>query len=68
MSSANPSAMPVGTIGFINLPALIAISIGSIMTAPLGASMAHNFSEKKLKRLFGVYLVIVSIAMFSRAL
>jgi uncharacterized membrane protein YfcA len=68
MTSTNPSAMPVGTIGFINLPALVAISIGSIMTAPLGASMAHNFSEKKLKRLFGVYLVIVSIAMFSKAL
>lgn len=68
MTSANPAAMPIGTVGFINIPALIAISVGSILTAPLGASMAHSFSEKKLKRLFGVYLVIVSIGMFSRVL
>jgi uncharacterized membrane protein YfcA len=68
MTNNNPGAMPVGTIGFINLPALIAISVGSIFTAPIGASMAHSFSEKMLKRLFGIYLVIVSIAMFTKAL
>ncbi len=68
MKNASPEAMPFGTVGYINLPALIAISVGSIMTAPIGASMAHSFSEKMLKRLFGVYLVIVSVAMFSKAL
>ena len=68
MENTNPGGMPVGTVGYINLPALLAISIGSIFTAPIGASMAHSFSEKMLKRLFGIYLVIVSIAMFAKAL
>ena len=46
MENTNPQGMPVGTVGYINLPALLAISIGSILTAPIGASMAHSFSEK----------------------
>lgn len=68
MSHSEAATLPVGTVGFINLPALVAISFGSIMTAPIGASMAHSFSEITLKRLFGVYLVIVSVGMFYKAL
>lgn len=60
--------LPIGTIGYINIPALIAISIGSIFTAPIGATLAHKFSEKKLKRLFGIYLIIVSVTMYSKTL
>lgn len=60
--------MPAGTVGYINLPALVAISIGSIMTAPLGASLAHRLSDKLLKRLFGVYLIIIAVAMFNKTL
>lgn len=64
MKHAEDAVLPFGTVGYINIPALIAISIGSILTAPIGANMAHSFSEKTLKRLFGVYLVIVSVVMF----
>ena len=68
MKHPETAILPVGTIGYINIPALVAISIGAIITAPMGAKMAHNFSEKKLKRMFGIYLVIVSSAMFYKAL
>ncbi|QJR81637.1 sulfite exporter TauE/SafE family protein [Alteromonas pelagimontana] len=68
MKHSESAAFPAGTIGYVNIPALIAISIGSIMTAPIGATMAHKFSEKTLKRLFGVYLVIVSASMFYKTL
>ena len=68
MTNSQSSSLPFGTFGYINLPALIAISIGAIFTAPIGAKMAHNFSEIKLKRLFGIYLVIVSSAMFYKAI
>lgn len=61
-------ALPFGTVGYINIPALIAVSVGAILTAPIGANMAHNFSEKKLKRLFGLYLVAVSIVMLFKAI
>lgn len=68
MEHSTTNTLPFGTVGYINLPALVAISIGAIITAPIGAKMAHNFSEKKLKRLFGIYLVLVSTSMFYKAM
>ena len=68
MRHAENAPLPFGTVGYINIPALVAISIGAVMTAPIGANMAHKFSEKTLKRLFGIYLVIVSAGMFYKAL
>ena len=59
--------LPYGTFGYINIPALVAISIGSIFTAPIGAKWAHSLDEVSLKRMFGIYLVIVSVCMFYKA-
>ena len=63
----NAPDLPPGSIGYVNLPALIAICALSVLTAPLGARWAHNLEEFALKRLFGVYLVIVSLAMFYKS-
>ncbi|CAN0585813.1 unnamed protein product, partial [Laminaria digitata] len=59
--------LPWGSIGYINVPALIAICTLSVFTAPLGARLAHSLDEVWLKRLFGIYLIIVSISMFYKA-
>ena len=59
--------LPAGSLGYINIPALLAISTLSVFTAPLGARLAHNLNELHLKRLFGLYLVAVSVAMFYKA-
>ena len=64
MEQVPNTQLPFGTVGYINLPALFFISIGSILTAPIGVKLAHHFNETRLKRAFGVYLVIVSFAMF----
>jgi len=60
--------LPWGSLGYINLPALLAIAAASIVTAPIGARWAHNLNELHLKRLFGVYLIVVSIAMYYKAM
>ncbi|MEM6709809.1 MAG: sulfite exporter TauE/SafE family protein [Pseudomonadota bacterium] len=60
--------LPYGSVGYINVPALIAIAAISIFTAPLGAKWAHSLNDLHLKRLFGVYLVIVSLSMYAKAL
>ncbi len=62
------SDLPWGSIGYVNLPALLAVCALSIFTAPLGARMAHSLNEDNLKRLFGVYLIIVSISMFIKGM
>ena len=61
------TGLPPGSLGYINLPALILAGLGSIITAPIGVKWAHNLNENKLKRLFGVYLIAVSIGMFWKA-
>jgi uncharacterized protein len=60
--------LPFGSIGYVNVPALVAISTLSVFTAPLGARWAHGLNDGVLKRLFGVYLVIVAGAMFYKAI
>lgn len=60
--------LPIGSIGYINLPALLAICIMSVITAPIGARWAHNLNEIHLKRVFGLYLLGVSSSMFYKTL
>ena len=55
---------PPGSLGFVNLPALLAISFASLITAPMGAKLAHNLEQIMLKRIFGIYLIAVSVTMF----
>ena len=58
------SVGPPGSLGFVNLPALLAISLASLITAPMGAKLAHDLEQIVLKRMFGIYLIAVSITMF----
>lgn len=56
--------LPWGSVGYINIPALIAICALSVFTAPVGVRWAHSLDEDWLKRFFGMYLVVVSLSMF----
>lgn len=62
------AGLPTGSLGYINLPAFLAISAMSVLTAPVGARWAHSLSEQHLRRAFGVYLLLVSLSMFSKYL
>ncbi len=59
--------LPLGSVGYVNVPALMAISALSLITTPIGARWAHSLDEGKLKRLFGFYLLFVSATMFYKA-
>lgn len=59
----NQPDLPVGSVGFVNLIALVAITTMSVLTAPLGAAAAHSLDQRVLKRVFGVYLLITSAFM-----
>ncbi|MGI6637625.1 MAG: sulfite exporter TauE/SafE family protein [Desulfobulbus sp.] len=49
--------------GYIYLPAFIGIVCASVLTAPLGAKLAHALPVDKLKRLFAIFLYIVATRM-----
>jgi uncharacterized membrane protein YfcA len=51
------------TLGFIYVPAFLAISIASYFAAPLGARCSHNLPEATLKKIFAVISLILSVTM-----
>jgi uncharacterized membrane protein YfcA len=55
--------LPDYSIGYIYLPALIGIAAVSILTAPLGAKLAHSLPVGKLKKIFALLLIIVGTRM-----
>jgi uncharacterized membrane protein YfcA len=48
--------LPAGTVGFIYLPALVAIVATSVATAPLGVKAAHALSIDRLRQVFALLL------------
>jgi len=55
--------LPPYNIGYLNMPAFLCIISASMLTAPLGAKIAHSVSVTTLKRYFSVFLLCVSAKM-----
>ena len=64
----NAENLPPGNIGYVNLIAVLSIVSMSVITAPMGAKLAHSLDGVKLKRVFGIYLILTSIIVFCKAL
>lgn len=54
---------PALSLGYVYLPALIGIIVASVITAPLGARLAHSLPVAGLKKIFAVLLLIVATKM-----
>lgn len=57
---------PPLTVGLINLPAFVVIVAMTLMTAPLGARLAHSMNPAPLKRAFAVFLFLVAVNMLRK--
>ncbi len=51
------------TFGYIELPAFIAISIGSMISAPFGVKLSHVLNVAHIKQIFGCSLALVGLSM-----
>ncbi|WHO38346.1 sulfite exporter TauE/SafE family protein [Sphingobium sp. AP49] len=60
--------LPWGSLGYINIPATFAIASMSMLTAPLGVAAAHSLPAGPLKKIFGVYLLIIGALMLRAGL
>jgi uncharacterized membrane protein YfcA len=60
----NDARVPPGSFGYVSLIGLALIAPASVLAAPIGARIAHSFSEKKLSMLFGAFLVIAAARLF----
>jgi uncharacterized membrane protein YfcA len=55
--------LPQHSLGFVYLPALAAVAVVSVLTAPFGAKVAHRLPVKKLKKIFAVLLYTLGVRM-----
>ena len=58
------SGLPPHSFGYVWLPALAVIAAGSVLTAPLGARVAHALPVAPLKRIFSAILFCLAAYMF----
>lgn len=59
----NNAVLPNSSSGYVYWPAFAAISITSLIFAPLGAKLAHTIPVPLLKRIFSVVLLVLGIKM-----
>ena len=58
--------LPTGSVGYIYLPALVALASASVLTAPWGPRMAHRTDVSPLRRCFAVLLFCLAAYMLTR--
>jgi len=56
-------SLPSWSSGFVYWPAFFGIVGMSVLTAPLGAHLAHKLPAKQLKRVFALFLLLLAIRM-----
>lgn len=59
-------ALSYGMEGEVDVLAAVFIALPAVLFAYLGARTAHKLPEWKLKRIFGLFVIVVSILLLSR--
>ncbi len=62
-----PGGRPPLTLGAVNLIAFGLVIAMTLITAPLGAALAHRTDAARLRRIFGVFLALVALNMLRKA-
>ena len=58
--------MPPGALGYLYWPAFLVLSVASMLTAPLGARVAHKLEVAPLKRVFAGVLYALAFYFILR--
>ena len=59
-SGWNVSGLPPYSLGYVNLLGTALIVPASMLLAPLGARLSHRLNTRKLKTIFGIFLMIMA--------
>ena len=63
VAGMNETGLPTGASGYFYWPAFLGIVACSILTAPLGAKLAHTIPTAALKKVFALLLISLGIRM-----
>ena len=58
--AGHPKHCAVGCVGYVFLPGAVSISLAAIVSAPLGARVAHRMPVQALQRVFAALLLLVA--------
>ncbi len=59
----NAADLPAWSLGYVYGPALIGVAFASMLTAPLGAKLAHTLPTDSLKKVFAAFLAVIGTKM-----
>jgi uncharacterized protein len=60
LAGMQQESLPPLTIGYVYLPALAGIVVASMLTAPIGARLAHRWPVRRLRRAFACLMFAIS--------
>jgi uncharacterized membrane protein YfcA len=60
--------LPAGSTGYVYWPAVAMVSVASVLSAPLGARLAHRLDPRRLRKIFAGVLACLGVVMLSRSL
>lgn len=63
----NPLLPPL-SLGYVSLIGFALIAPATVLTAPIGARIAHGLSQRNLNLVFGLFLLVAAIRMMTRAI
>lgn len=63
----NVAGLPPHHLGYVHLPALVVLVCATVLTAPLGAKVAHSLPLNILKKVFACLLLVLAGYMFYKA-
>jgi len=63
VTGSNAAQLPAWSLGYVYGPALAGIAFASMLSAPVGAKLAHTLPTETLKRVFAVFLALVGTKM-----
>ena len=63
VNGLSASGLPAHTLGYIYLPALAGVALVSVLTAPLGAKLAHTLPVPTVKKIFALLLLGMATKM-----
>ncbi|MDX8379664.1 MAG: sulfite exporter TauE/SafE family protein [Gallionella sp.] len=59
-SGSHVSGLPPFSLGYVYLPALFWVAVASVITAPLGARVAHSMNLNRLRKVFALLLLVLA--------
>jgi len=60
--------LPAGSSGYLYWPAVVAISVTSVLGAPMGAWLAHRLQRQRLKSTFAGFVAVLGVFMIGKSL